>query len=175
MFPSPAGVLSCPPTRQRVLEVLAQLEPTDVVGAAAHLLTPVDVAVGLQVRVEGGVVRWRGEQAQVGGAPWGAVVSGIADLVVRARVDTDVFLSADGAVVDLLKVVRSGAYCHLAGSRELFDGPHVTFAVDVPAAAARVVAALVADGESPAAGEMYLAGRALRVRADAGAVHVEVL
>ena len=163
------------PSISQVTAIICRVEPSSVLVAAAHLLTPVTVAVGLHVLVSDTHVRWRGEVVQVSGALWADSVQAVAELVARARTEGDTFLALTEEPGSWLKFVRSGAFVHLAGARELFGSQHVTFAPSVPLGVARSIAGLVADRRDLTSGLLHLDGRVLRVRADRVAAHVELV
>lgn len=163
------------PSPTRVLALLERLDPVDVVAAATHLLTPATVGVGLQASIAGGVLRWRGEEAAVASRPVGAAVSAIADLVLRGTRPGDAFLTLEGSSATWAKYIRSGAFVHLAGAREVLDAQHVIFTESVPVSAALAIATMLEEHTALTSGTLLLAGHELWVTADADAARVEPL
>lgn len=158
-----------------VLALLERHDPVDVIAAATHLLTPTTVGVGLQATVEGGVVRWRGEEAAVARRPVGAVVSAVADLVIRGTRPGDTFLPLESGAAAWAKYIRTGAFVHLAGAREVLDAQHVLFTESVPVPAAMAIASMLEGDTALTSGTLLLAGHELWVTADADAARVEPL
>lgn len=172
---SPAAPPSPPspvPSVEQVCRALRQLEPLDAVRVAMHLLTPRAVMLGPHVTFDTGWVRWRDEASYVGDGPWEALVERCRALAVRCQSPGDEFLDLSAAPATWLKLVRSGAFVHLAGARELFAAQSVTFDLSVSPVAARTVASLVVQGVPLRSGELHVDGVALAVRADERAAHV---
>lgn len=164
------------PSLESVLTVLEHAEPAAAALAAAHLLTPSDVmaGAGASVDVEGGVVTWRGATVTTDGT-WSEVVTRIRDMVSAERTPADRFLAVGPDPLSWVKLVRSGAFVHAAGVREVLGGPLVTFGCQVSATVASAVLRLICQGQTPVAGVLHLAGSAVRIRTGARAVHVEMV
>lgn len=155
-----------------VLAALPQIRPVSLVVAVAHLLTPVDVTVGQQMRVTEEGVWWRGEHTRVLDSPTYELVAAVRAVVTQGRTSADRFLTVGTDPVGWFKLVRSGTHLHLCGARELFGGQHVTFALDVPVAVAQVVGRMVADGHRLTRGVLHAGGHQVQVSADSRSAHL---
>lgn len=146
-----------------VLSVVYRHDPPNPLVAVAHLMTPVDVVPGVQVRVVEGHLCWRGERVAVPGGDLSSTVATVARLVATARVPGDVFLDLSAPAGTWLKPVRTGAFVHLFGSREVFAGPAVTVDPRLPGEVVTRLCEAAALGLLPGAGEALVAGTAVTI------------
>lgn len=91
--------------------------------ALAHLLTPVSCVVGLQVRVVGSALTFRGATAWLDEDDLDASAVRARAVVATAQRPGDRFLDLVCSPADWVKAVRSGAHVLMAGGSELFGSP----------------------------------------------------
>jgi hypothetical protein len=159
--------MDTPPTVASVLRALAVTNPPCRARAGLHLLTPRQVAVGLQARVsdDGTQVSYRGRRLALPAECSAAqAVRAVRAVVAGAHRGPEIYLDLRGEPWTWLKPVRTGAYVVLAGAAELFGGPVVR--VDPAAASPQLLGRLAAH---VAEGSWWLAGedtslRGVRVR-----------
>jgi hypothetical protein len=110
----------------------------------AHLLSPVGCQYGVQVKLVGDSLFFRGEKASV---ELGEIMS----LFHSTATESDVFLTPDlSDTFSLLKTVRSGAGHLTFGAREVLNIPNVYSERGVTATAGAVIVDRVRKGGVPA-------------------------
>jgi hypothetical protein len=163
--------------------------PVDPVAAAAHLLSPVNTALGLQLRLTGraGGVRtlhFRRTEQVLSTTEAADAVAKIRSQISSAHVEGDEYLSLVDVPGSWMKPLRTGSRVVLFGSDVLFGSPLISMSAELaaapgtgPAAWAELRCAAVLGpvlGDLPAAGgPALLAGTPVWVRRTAGSVFID--